>query len=263
MATPEDYKAQFYTPSIHPEQAKFGENVSSAKYTCRFDIQIANDKEFQVARKLIGAKGCNMKRILDLCSKGCSCPVQEVIKLRLRGRGSGFKEGPSQQESDDPLHLCISSRYYEKYVMARQLARELILDVYEDHKRFCERTGKEVLNLQIKLTENVSGVRGQRHGTAHCKGAPGGNSVRPHQMYYNNGPPMNVPQYYYEGGPMSHGTESIPPYYPSAAYPPSHAPYYGYEQAGMYRQPYPDPYAASHPAYPGHEAHHSYQQEQS
>jgi len=137
--------------------------VPNAKYTCRFDIQIENEKEFQVARKLIGAKGCNMKRILDMCSKGCNGPIQEVIKLRLRGRGSGFKEGPTQQESDEPLHLCISSKYYDKYIMARHLAKELILNVYEDYKRFCERTGKEpIVNLQIKMKENVSGIRSQK-----------------------------------------------------------------------------------------------------
>lgn len=40
-----------------------------AKYTCRYDIQIPNEREFQVARRLIGAKGCNMKRIISHCSK--------------------------------------------------------------------------------------------------------------------------------------------------------------------------------------------------
>ena len=30
--------------------------MQNGKYTCRFEIQIENDKEFQVARRLIGAK---------------------------------------------------------------------------------------------------------------------------------------------------------------------------------------------------------------
>merc|ERR1719329_1885112 len=34
------------------------------KYTCRFLLGIENDKEFQVARRIIGAKGANMKRIV-------------------------------------------------------------------------------------------------------------------------------------------------------------------------------------------------------
>ena len=66
---------------------------SQTKYTCRYDIQIPNEREFQVARRLIGAKGCNMKRIISLCQKNMP-QVSEVVKLRLRGKGSGFKEGP-------------------------------------------------------------------------------------------------------------------------------------------------------------------------
>ena len=33
-----------------------GNVTNNGKYTCRFEIQIENDKEFQVARRLIGAK---------------------------------------------------------------------------------------------------------------------------------------------------------------------------------------------------------------
>jgi len=89
-----------------------GGGDGSAKYTCRYDIQIPNEREFQVARRLIGAKGCNMKRIISQCSKNLP-QVTEVVKLRLRGKGSGFKEGPKQEESKEPLHLCISSRFYQ------------------------------------------------------------------------------------------------------------------------------------------------------
>lgn len=43
------------------------ESVASCKQnklTCRYEIQIENEREFQVARRIIGSKGCNMKRIL-------------------------------------------------------------------------------------------------------------------------------------------------------------------------------------------------------
>jgi hypothetical protein len=33
------------------------------------------------------------------------------VKLRLRGRGSGYKEGPEKRESQEPLHLCVSSKH--------------------------------------------------------------------------------------------------------------------------------------------------------
>jgi len=47
---------------------------------------------------LIGTKGANMKRIIDYCNKmvndqGNSL-IHEGVKLRLRGKGSGFLEGP-------------------------------------------------------------------------------------------------------------------------------------------------------------------------
>jgi hypothetical protein len=131
------------------------------KYTCRFDIQIDNDKEFQVARRLIGAKGCNMKRIIEICCKGASYDqLQDMVKLRLRGKGSGFKEGPKQEESNDPLHLCISSRFYDKYLVACNHVQELIMNVYEEYKRFCEKNKREPkMELAIKKIETVTGRR--------------------------------------------------------------------------------------------------------
>ena len=58
-----------------------------------------------------------MKRIISQCSKNMPQGT-EVVKLRLRGKGSGFKEGPKQEESKEPLHLCISSRFYAQYTGA-------------------------------------------------------------------------------------------------------------------------------------------------
>lgn len=75
-------------------------NISSSKLTCRYDIQINNDKEFQVAKKIIGAKGCNMKHIIDMTLNNTHYDrrvEKDLIKLRLRGKGSGFKEGPAKK----------------------------------------------------------------------------------------------------------------------------------------------------------------------
>lgn len=114
-----------------------------------------------MARRLIGAKGCNMKRIIEICCKGSNYDqFQEIVKLRLRGKGSGFKEGPRQEESNEPLHLCISSRYYDKYQLACNNVQELILNVYEEYKRFCEKNRKEPnKEIQIKKIETVTGRR--------------------------------------------------------------------------------------------------------
>ena len=97
-------------------QSDQDDDSNGVKYTGRFDIQIENEKDFQVARRLIGSKGCNMKRIIEVCSKNAPRGIQnDIVKLRLRGKGSGFKEGPRQEESKEPIHLCISSKFYDKY----------------------------------------------------------------------------------------------------------------------------------------------------
>jgi thioredoxin reductase len=43
------------TTNVESEEKK-SQPMQNGKYTCRFEIQIENDKEFQVARRLIGAK---------------------------------------------------------------------------------------------------------------------------------------------------------------------------------------------------------------
>jgi hypothetical protein len=79
-----------------------------------------------------------MKRIIEECSMGFDKNINpyEIVKLRLRGKGSGFKEGQNQQESEDPLNLCISSKYKEKYDYACSEMEILLKQVYEQFKSF-------------------------------------------------------------------------------------------------------------------------------
>ena len=179
-------------------------NNANGKYTCRFEIQIENDKEFQVARRLIGPKGCHMKKILDACSKGCSGPIQEVIKLRLRGRGSGFKEGPDQQESDEALHLCISSPFMDKYEIACKLCRELIGGVYEEYRTFCQKTGKPVVSLEVKLIESLNNSTVRDSKVNHERPTQGDENMR--FQYYQRMPRSSYyypPSGYYKFDPRS------------------------------------------------------------
>ena len=104
------------------------------KYTCRFDIQIENDKEFHVARRIIGQKGSNMKRIVKQAGYDA--------KLRLRGRGSGFLEGAQKQESQEPLHLCVSCKDYNGYRSAIDQVEELLGEIYHDFHDYCRIKGQ-------------------------------------------------------------------------------------------------------------------------
>lgn len=103
-----------------------------------------------------------MKRIIEECSEGFDQSINpyEIVKLRLRGKGSGFKEGPNQLESDDPLNLCISSKYKEKYDYACSEMEYLLKKVYEEYKHFYRYKQRKPANwdklLKIKREETVT-----------------------------------------------------------------------------------------------------------
>lgn len=108
---------------------------------------------FQVARRVIGSKGANMKRIIEECSRGFDTRVNpyEIVKLRLRGKGSGFKEGPNQVESEDPLNICISSKYKDKYDYACGEMDKLLVRVYDEFKTFYRNKARKPANYHQEL----------------------------------------------------------------------------------------------------------------
>ena len=134
-------------------QKNFNQNINNnndeknlGKYTCKYEILIANDKDFQIARRLIGSKGCNMKNIINECK---SSGDGEGIKLRLRGKGSGYKEGPENKESDEPLHLCVSSKNPEEMKKVCLLVDELLDKIHQDYKEYCEKNNVTPLSTEI------------------------------------------------------------------------------------------------------------------
>jgi hypothetical protein len=134
------------------------------KFTCKYEIQIENDRDFQVARKIIGPKGCNMKKIIEICQNYVKNPSliyqNDFLKLRLRGKGSGFKEGPDQRESEEPMHLCVSSKYLEVYNMACQLVEELLNNLYREYDNYCRKSGRKFhTSLKIKRIEAFGGTQ--------------------------------------------------------------------------------------------------------
>ena len=129
---------------------------SNIKYICKFYLQIEADKEFQVIKRIIGAKGSNLKRIIDYCSKGPGgVYIPDAIKLKLKGVGSGYRE--KEGDKKEPLNLCVISKYQDKYKKACSFVIELIINIYEEYKRFCERKKKNpVNNLNIQKVEYIS-----------------------------------------------------------------------------------------------------------
>jgi hypothetical protein len=140
------------------------------KFTCRYNVMIENDKNFQVAKKIIGSKGCNMKSIIDSVPQQYSGynqkrSKQDALKLRLRGKGSGFKEGPDQRESDEPLHLCISAKCESVYLDSCKRVERLLNKIYEDYLAHLEKSTNA--SDSIKL-QNPKKFRFQKYeGNAH------------------------------------------------------------------------------------------------
>ena len=83
--------SQHYAASSITDQ----QHLVQVKSTARFDIFLEVTNEFELSKKIIGPKGINMKNILASVLQKNKIPSLDssnsIAKLRLRGKGSGFK----------------------------------------------------------------------------------------------------------------------------------------------------------------------------
>merc|ERR1711869_25586 len=85
-----------------------------------------------MGHKLLGRGGAHTKEIA----------LKWNVKVRLRGRGSGCKEGPAHKEANEPLMLCISATSQEAFDSATKDVEILLKDVYDQYHTFCNDCGK-------------------------------------------------------------------------------------------------------------------------
>jgi hypothetical protein len=116
---------------------------AKGKRQCQFLIGIEEDNKFRVAKRILGAKGKHMRNIAE----------QTGVKLRLRGRGSKFLEGPEMQESTDDLMLCLSGYESAGYELAKSLVSDLLDEIYSKYKDFCAKAGTPPPALTIQIHE--------------------------------------------------------------------------------------------------------------
>merc|ERR1712216_1012228 len=110
---------------------------------CRYNVCVEQDRAFNVVRKLLGDKGSHMKAIAE----------NTGAKLRIRGRGSGFLEGPEKREaSDEPLMLCISATSQEGFDMAAEDVESLLTHVQQEYSNFCRERG--ILSPQLEVVRS-------------------------------------------------------------------------------------------------------------
>lgn len=74
-------------------------------------------------------------------------------KLRLRGKGSGYVERDLKVESTEPLQLCISCPRQEGYDIAMRGAKELLEEVYEEHRKWCADHNLDESTPSIHMSE--------------------------------------------------------------------------------------------------------------
>ena len=114
------------------------------KYVSRYIVQIENEKNFPVTKMIIGNNGKLLRQIL---LENCINLGDHTTKIRLRGKGSGYKEGPKNEESKDPMELCISSLNMLSYMRCSQAIENLLLNVYYQYYLYqCNNASSEKNN---------------------------------------------------------------------------------------------------------------------
>ena len=145
-----------------------------------FELQIESDKEFNVKSRILGAMGWNMKRI----EEKCNIDKKDSVKLNFVTKDLS-KDNETDEDNDDWLlqepksnsyasdyfdlssnnslkkwYLMVKSRSFQDYSKAVVLIQELLINVYEDYKRYWERLKKKpIWGGLIKKTEIVVGDR--------------------------------------------------------------------------------------------------------
>jgi hypothetical protein len=110
------------------------------KYVSRYIVQIENEKNFPVTKMIIGNSGKLLRNILV---KNCINNGDHTTKIRLRGKGSGYKEGPKNEESKDPMELCISSLNLMSYIKCSNEIENLLKNVYYQYYLYQNNNKKE------------------------------------------------------------------------------------------------------------------------
>lgn len=111
------------------------------KWQCQFIVGIDEEPVFRVVRRLLGPAGKNVKAIAE----------ETGAKLRLRGVGSKFLEGPEKLESTDPLMLCVSTSTEPGYNTAAHMVQEILERIYAEYQEFQLNNGVSMPLLGIQM----------------------------------------------------------------------------------------------------------------
>jgi len=125
-------------------------------------------------QRIMGKMGCNMRRIEEKCNK-------DSVKLKFVKRDLSKENDQSDDQDDDQYqellpkipsgslvydppksktYLLVESMNYHDYTKAVISIQELLINVYEDYKRYCDKLNKRpVWGGQIRKIESIKGDR--------------------------------------------------------------------------------------------------------
>lgn len=90
------------------------------------------------------------------CDENYDKDDEEMHEIRPSQLDNYFDSGHKAQK----VYLLVKSRNFQDYSKAVMLVQELLINVYEDYKRFCEKVHKKpVCGGLIKKTEMIKGDR--------------------------------------------------------------------------------------------------------
>ena len=153
FTSPQIHPTFYYTnPHIqnHIQHSILSSREQKMKYLGTYYIQIEQDTEFKVVSKIIGYKGHFLKAIINESEK------EAQLKIRLRGKGSGFKttsKGNEQEAKEEniPLQLCVSALDAMVFDKACSSVEAHLLSIYDVYSNFLKQKGINKTSPKLKL----------------------------------------------------------------------------------------------------------------
>jgi len=118
-----------------------------ARTMLRFKVDIKQDDDFNLMRRLLVPGGGHIKRIAQLSN----------AKLKLTASGTGHPESAQREiKNNDPVFICIWSAYASSLEKARAHVETLLPKLHEDYRTFCSKRGFPMPQLTIPPGETSS-----------------------------------------------------------------------------------------------------------
>lgn len=155
-----------------------GKDPNAQAFLEKMIVGIENDNEFSVTRRIIGHSGSNMKRI--------SSEASGNAKIRVRGRGSGSKEG-GQEEANEPLMILVSAENERSFRIACDLTNELLAGIHHEYRMFLSQKSQQQHHRQ---GPPVAHFHGFPRGPHQFHGPQGGFGGPPPHLAGGGGFPM-------------------------------------------------------------------------